>query len=408
MGQRIKGAAISLGEGEANMSMDIILFVHSPAMLSQSMPRFASMIADGMRERGHRVSVWTAHSWLRKIPVPGRFQKWVDYFDRLIVFPISARIRLARIGPETVLVYTDQALGPWIPLGVRRPHVVHVHDFMALRSALGEFVQSRTGWTGRIYQRLIRRGFVQGRYFISVSKNTEAELNRFLSRKAERSTVVYNGLNYAFRPLGAKDCSEILSSAGVPLDDEGHLLHVGGNQWYKNRKGVLEIYRAYVGQTAKPLSLWMIGAPPTEELIEFARSIEKPGNVLFLTGLSNEEVCAAYSSASLMIFPSYAEGFGWPVAEALACRCLVLTAPAAPMTEVGADAAFYMDQMPNSDDVSWARRAAGQVSEILSMHDSEKSAHRELGELHVKNFDTKKTLDAYEALYRDALVRSLK
>ena len=47
--------------------------------------------------------------------------------------------------------------------------------------------------------------------------------------------------------------------------------------------------------------------------------------VKFLVGITGEQLCAAYSSAELLVFPSLAEGFGWPIAEAMACGCLVLT-----------------------------------------------------------------------------------
>ena len=43
------------------------------------------------------------------------------------------------------------------------------------------------------------------------------------------------------------------------------------------------------------------------------------------------------------IFPSLCEGFGWPIIEAQACNALVFTSNREPMTEVGGDAAIYID-----------------------------------------------------------------
>ena len=90
-------------------------------------------------------------------------------------------------------------------------------------------------------------------------------------------------------------------------------MHIGGNQWYKNRKGVLEIYRAYVASTPEPLALWMVGAPPPAQLLELADSIPSSGRVHFLAGLTNQQVNAAYSHARVLLFPSLEEGFGWPI-----------------------------------------------------------------------------------------------
>ena len=55
--------------------------------------------------------------------------------------------------------------------------------------------------------------------------------------------------------------------------------------------------------------------------------------------IGDDELAAVYSRAALLLFPSLAEGFGWPVLEAMACGCRVVTSNRAPMTEVGGDAA---------------------------------------------------------------------
>jgi len=88
------------------------------------------------------------------------------------------------------------ALGPWVPVVRDRPHVVHVHDLLALRSALGEIPENPTSITGRIYQRYIRRGFQKARHFVSISRKTQADLHRVGGVSAITSEVVYNGLNF--------------------------------------------------------------------------------------------------------------------------------------------------------------------------------------------------------------------
>ena len=132
---------------------------------------------------------------LRSSPL---LKKWLGYLDQYLVFPLQVRVRLRRTDERTLFVFADQALGPWVPLVADRPHVIHVHDLMALRSALGEFKENPTRWTGRRYQAMIRRGFARGQHFISVSENTRADLHRFLAGSQRSSEVVYNGLNYPF------------------------------------------------------------------------------------------------------------------------------------------------------------------------------------------------------------------
>lgn len=381
--------------------MNIILFTHPEFLGSQSMPRFANLIEQGMLARGHSVEKWTAKPFFYRLPLPRHFKKWLGYLDQFIVFPLQVRLRLRQLPRNTLFVFADQALGPWVPLVATLPHVIHVHDFMALRSSLGEVSENRTGWSGRRYQAFIRRGFNHGKNFTSVSKKTRSDLHRFLTSQPQISEVVYNGLNFPFHPIERRQCLIELSPLDVEMSPLGFLLHVGGNQWYKNRSGVLEIYEAYVRQVENPLPLWMIGAPPTDAMKAIAeRCISDGGKVLFLDGITNEQVCAAYSLASLMLFPSLEEGFGWPIAEAMACGCLVLTTGEAPMNEVGGDAAFYIPRKPVGAAKEWADDAGRKIIEILSLSPKEKSSRQAAGFNQVAQFDTERTISAYETIYR--------
>jgi glycosyltransferase involved in cell wall biosynthesis len=246
---------------------------------------------------------------------------------------------------------------------------------------------------------MIRRGFGHGQAFISVSENTRVDLHRFLPSSPFVSEVVYNGLNFPFRCMGQAEYLPVLAAAGLAVPAVGFLLHVGGNQWYKNRLGVLEIYAAYVQQAQNPLPLWMVGAPPTEAMKAIVQSVMGKGQVHFFSGLSDEQVCATYSAARLMIFPSLAEGFGWPIAEAMACGCPVLTTGEAPMTEVGGEAAFYLPRRPDSEAVDWAIQAGKQVAEILVLPSDKQQQRQDQGFKQVAQFDTQRTMSAYEKIY---------
>ena len=387
--------------------MHIVQFVHPDFLNSQSMPRFAKMIAEGMRARGHQVDIWTAKPLAYGVPAPTRLKKWLGYIDQFIFFPMQVRWRLRRLEANTLFVFGDQALGPWVPLVACRPHVIHVHDFMALRSALGEFAQNPTGWAGRQCQAWIRRGFSEGSYFVSFSDNPRHQLQRFLPHQPDVSEVIYNGLNYPFRHMNADEILAELLPAGLVPPPEGFLLHVGGNEWYKNRQGVLEIYQAYAQQAENPLPLWLVGNEPTMALKALAERTPVKGTVRFISGLSNKQVCAAYSAARLMVFPSLAEGFGWPIAEAMACGCIVLTTGEAPMTEVGGDAAFYIPSRPQRDPAAWAKQSGGHVLEILQTTPDETDQRRQLGYQQVAQFDAEQTLNAYERIYRQALGKAM-
>jgi glycosyltransferase involved in cell wall biosynthesis len=380
--------------------MHIILLTHPNFMNSQSMPRFANMIDEGMKTRGHTVDVWSPSPFFYHLPAPKSMKKWPGYVDQYVIFPLQIRMRLRQLPDDTLFVFADQALGPWVPLLKDRLHVIHCHDFMALRSALGYYSQNPTSFTGRIYQKFIRRGFSQGENFISVSDKTREDLHGFLPKIPKLSVRVYNGLNYPFAPLQDQEARAVLQHQGWNVPETGFLLHVGGNQWYKNRIGVLHIYRAYCKTTDQPLPLCLMGAEPTASLQSLANQLPAGGQVIFLTGLPTQAIQAAYSLATVFIFPSIAEGFGWPIAEAMACGCPVITTGEAPMTEVGGDAAIYLPVMPSTGSTdAWAQQCANLVTQTANYPEDKKASMRNLGQQQAKLFNTEAVLDAYEAIY---------
>lgn len=67
------------------------------------------------------------------------------------------------------------------------------------------------------------------------------------------------------------------------------------------------------------------------------------GRVRTLGYVPDADLPGIYSQALALVFPSAYEGFGLPVAEAMACGCPVITARAASLSEVGGEAALYLD-----------------------------------------------------------------
>lgn len=370
------------------------------------MPRFADLIERGMRDRGHTVERLTASPRLLRLPVRSPFvRKWLGYFDQFVLFPRTLRKRLARLPAETLVVVSDQALGMWVPHIRHRPHVIHCHDFLALKSALGRFRENLTGRSGKAYQSLIRRGFSRGDAFVSVSQRTQDDLHTFLGGTPEVSEVVYNGLNGTFTPMSPVDARRFLATELTEADERGFLLHVGGGQWYKNRAGVVRLYRAWCELVEHPIPMWMVGAPPNAALQMLAEECPNGGQVRFVSGLSDDQVKAAYSLAEMFLFPSLAEGFGWPIAEAMACGTAVLTTDEAPMTEVGGDAAFYHSRLEAGDEASWAADGARLIQDYLSLQATEREAVIERGLEQAKRFDPEETVRRYEEIYTSVLQR---
>jgi len=368
------------------------------------MPRFAELLRTSFEARGHRVEVWSPRAIVYNGLRRGRASKWAGYIDQYILFPWWVRSALKRTSEQTMFVFCDQALGPWVPLVADRPHVVHVHDLLALRSALGDVPENPTSITGQIYQRYIRHGFRQARHFISISTKTREELHRFGQITPLTSAVVYHGMNYPYRRLPEASAEAILRAIGLGDLTAAPILHVGGGQWYKNLAGVVALYAKYAALTPNPRELICVSPDPNAEVRKRLQSVPANGRVRFVSKLPSATLQALYSKAGAFLFPSLAEGFGWPLIEAQACGCPVITTDEAPMNEVAGQAACYLPRLKSMAEMdAWAAQGAVVLQRLLDEPAAARQQRRDQAEGWVKRFDIAKAVDEYLAIYKDVL-----
>jgi glycosyltransferase involved in cell wall biosynthesis len=413
-GDRTGFASVAGGRVESSTPLNLVLLAHPTFLGLRSQDHFAHWLADAHAARGHRVELRRPVERLRRVLAPlasgprAGLLKWAGYVDQYLLFPRALRAAMRSDPAGTLYVFCDQALGPWVPLAARRPHVVHTHDLLALQSALDEVPENPTGWTGRLYQRFIRAGFRQGRCFIAISAHTRAELLRLAGVAPAACAVVHNGLTHPYQPVDAATVAARLAAAGLPVDPAGVLLHVGGGQWYKHTAGVIALYRAHVerrlAEGRAPLALWLLSPAPGPTLQAAVAALPAGAQVRWLHGIDTPLLEALYSHARALLFPSLAEGFGWPIAEALACGCPVLTTDAAPMNEVGGDCADYLPRWRAGDDLStWAAEADAKLQAVLERSPAEQAQRAAAAQRWARRYDADAAIDRYLAIYRQAL-----
>ena len=306
-----------------------------------SMQLYASMLASGMRQRGHDVRLLHPPAVLGAyVTAPSPLSKWLGYADKFLLF----RRELRRAAAEADLVHLcDHSNAMYLPALARVPHLVTCHDILAIRSARGHFPENPVGPSGRVFQALIARGLQRARTILCVSAKTRDDLHQYLHVSKERLEVVANGLHWPYHPLDRVALAPLLQSFGL-LPDENYFLQIGANHWYKNRAAAIAIF-SELRKLAPYASarLVMAGGAMTAELESAARHYGVREYILAIPGPTNQQLQALYSGALAMLFPSREEGFGWPIVEAQACGCPVAIADRRPMNEIAGGAAILID-----------------------------------------------------------------
>jgi glycosyltransferase involved in cell wall biosynthesis len=373
--------------------MKVLLIGNYEYNRQESMQRFVEMLRHGLIDAGCDVH------WIRPAPVMGRLKpdesglgKWLGYFDRFVLFPPPLR---RQVQWADVVHICDQANSVYIPWLKGKPHVVTCHDMLAISSALGEIPQNPTRWSGRVFQRWILSGLRHAQRVVCDSEQTRIEFLRVANIPQERVTVTPIALNYRYRPMEPEEAEVHLRALGL-ADERPFLLHVGGNQWYKNREGVLRIFHHLAKLPGyEQHSLVMAGKPWTHRMQNYVEEMGLVGGIKELVAISNEQLRALYSTAEALIFPSFQEGFGWPIIEAQACGCLVVTTDRPPMTEVGGDTVVYVDP---TDEVGAARTIAESLKDQQAVQKS--------GFLNVVRFSNEAMITGYLNAYKTVLTES--
>ena len=379
------------------------------------MQRYAAMLTTGLPALGVTVTMIRPEPYLGRLKPAGHgLGKWLGYIDKFIIFPIRLRwlVRHARRPsaapsglksqpsgfPSSTLVHICDHSNAMYALHLRGvPHVVTCHDLLAVRSALGHFPRNRVGWAGRRLQNWIVRGLRHAASVVCDSEATRIDLFALGGIPFTKATTIHIGLNHPYVVRDEAWLKTVLGSLPQveQLGPSGYIFHVGGNQWYKNREGLLRIYFSYVKQGGR-LSLVMAGKPLTTEQQALVATRPEGATVIALGNVSNDQLNALYGRAACLLFPSLQEGFGWPVLEAMSAGCRVVCSARASLPEVGGDAAVYFDPADEAG-------ATRQLMTLLAETAEVRAGRSRAGLEQVSLFDTKNMLQRlvghYEKLF---------
>jgi glycosyltransferase involved in cell wall biosynthesis len=146
---------------------------------------------------------------------------------------------------------------------------------------------------------------------------------------------------------------------GQPERERPEILHVGSVVPRKRIEWLLRVFAAVRERSPRAI-LVRAGGALTPGQRQLVRELRLEGTVKELPYLTRPLLAAVYRRAAAVLFPSEREGFGLPVAEAMACGSSVIASDLPVLRETGGDAAIYCQL---TDLAEWVDRVTRVVSE---------------------------------------------
>lgn len=234
------------------------------------------------------------------------------------------------------------AIYSWVPVPSRTPSVVTLHDAIPERFPRLVFPTRANELLWRAKSKAAR---VSAARILTVSQASAKELMAVLGVPAHRIDITSEAADPVFQRRDGISRRDVLAEVG--LDAGPFLLYVGGFNAHKNVPVLLE---AFAG-LQEPVRLVLVGdtsgggfhddIPSIRRWIE-ARP-ELAGRVALPGWLTDDDLVNLYSTASALVIPSLAEGFGLPVIEAMACGCPVICSNRTSLPEVVGDAGLLVE-----------------------------------------------------------------
>lgn len=214
-----------------------------------------------------------------------------------------------------------------LPMFLKTKSVVTIHDLIHI-------IDPAFGLAQRAYAKfMIRSAISKAEALITVSEHTKSNMVEILGAPENKIHVIPNGGGADFERTTDEKLGEILDSLGLK---KGYYLFVGSDRPHKNLKAVERVLDLMNDDTRFVIA----GRVLDENKKIFSRFGKR---ALFMGAMEKEELQALYSGAEALLFPSYLEGFGLPILEAMACKTPVVTSNRSSMPEVAGDAARLVD-----------------------------------------------------------------
>jgi len=292
------------------------------------------------------------------LKLSGRFGKLIKHIQFICWKQISLPL-LVKVKKCDVLICTDYFL-PSLKLGIK--HIVVFHD-----AFFWEYPEHYNQFWLKLFHAWAVPAAKRADRILVPSMYVQQRIMHFMNIKDHQLSVVYEA------PKTFENSQKANGGDKNMKEDIPYLLHVGALSKHKNLPFLIKAFKWALDSSKQDWRLILVGgagnstSDDDSELI--INTIQEHGledKVLLKGYLSDDEVSFFYQKASGYIFPSYNEGFGLPLLEAIRFNLPIAAANNTCLPEIGKDAAIYFDPFNMEDMAGAIQKIMGRDETILS------------------------------------------
>lgn len=375
------------------MNRKIVLIGNYPLDYQESMERFAQMLVKGFQEE------YTVEIFRPKVLFAKPFKnslsglgKWFGYVDKWLLFPLLLKLKVKKEKKHTYYHVCDHSNAYYMRSLPATWSSITCHDVLAIRGALGyKDAYCPASRFGVFLQKWILHHLTKCDKIACVSKFTLDQLVDLHGKQKKPGwTVIHNGFNAPFKQLSKEVKIQRLRLGNVDdLLSYDYILHLGSNLERKNKVLLLQLIEYLPDWNGK---VCFAGKALNSELKKSIQQLGLSDRVVEVIKPEFALLEALINQAKVFVFPSFSEGFGWPLTEAQACGTPVVASSLAPMPEVGGKGALYADP-------SQPEEFAQQIDRILKDKTLAKTL-KIAGFDNIKRFETTLMIQRYKDFFQ--------
>jgi len=280
---------------------------------------------------------------------------FVLYFDRPVdpKFSFGPNVKCKSLFPPTrhpflyviwfqwrlkTAIHKDQLDVFWspdgmFPLGLQIPVLASIHDLN-----FEHFPQDLPKWVAWYYKKYFPRFAKAADKIVTVSNTTKQDIISSYQIPTEKISVIYNGVNNCYQPLDEEARNLIRESQSLY---KPYFLFVGSLHPRKNIKRLIEAFGEFA-KSDDTFELVIVGAAMwKDQSFEMEANLAK--RIHFKGHMETNTLAAIMAAASAFVYVPYFEGFGMPLAEAMATHTPIIAGNKSCLPEIATDAALYVN-----------------------------------------------------------------